>query len=191
MKNRTATSTKPNTLKASRRASPTERARVARLRRRQIRRAVLESDYEISQACESQIVSSCISRWAQKLDEMARPNTHPNYRGMSSLKATHHFAEIYASVMSDAEWVWGGSFVEHNGLESMSVANIDLMWRARATADLLGMDYERYIAAISISWVARGHDEPTPLRALIGPQAVAVATYARQLWLVADENQDF
>lgn len=181
MKNRNQTIGTPVRYKASRRAGPRERALIAHARKRAIRRAVLQPCSDVELTAEPQIIEECISPMGQALNQIARPLAAPENQEMSPLEATAHFADLYASVMSDVEWPWGDSYEPHYGLESLDIPDIESMWRARCQADLLGMEYHHYINAITISRVVRGFKTPTPLNELHGAAAMAICAFARNV----------
>lgn len=177
-------------LKAERRDGPTKRTAAKVARQIEIRRALSATDAAEATAAEDAVVDQCVSSYGRALDAMARPFRHPQYEHLSPLQATNLFAERYVVAMNDPDWPWSRDRAAvATGLPNASLAEISHFWEGRAQADILGMDYDRYISAVSVSHLGRGFDTPLRPKDLRGRPAMAVAAFADVLHREADERE--
>ena len=97
------------------------------------------------------------------------------YRPLSPLAAT----ELFARNLREELKMLGIGFAEmglEKGFESANIEVAEAIWRARQTADMLGMKYDRYIDAIITAHFESGMDE-IGLHSFSGTEAASIARY--------------
>jgi hypothetical protein len=166
-------------LKAPRRASPAARRHVKTARQIEIRRALSATEATEALAAEEAVIAQCVSGYGRDIDSIARHSRNAKYGDLSSLQATHLFAERFAVRLSDPVWPWStGPAWTVTTLADAPLEEFRHFWEGRVQADSLGMDYDLYIGAVAVSYAGLGFDVPPRPSDLQGGTALAVAALA-------------
>jgi len=160
-------------------STPPKRRKITRETRGLLYRALYELDPFEADAKEAELTSSLINIEDRRADEIGVVLKHERYRRLTPYRATALFAELYQDMFDlsgEHEQISG----LEAGLEEASLANFLHIWRARQQADVLGMEYTEYLAAVFLTNQALGSSQlprPSDLHGSVAAASAALALH--------------
>jgi hypothetical protein len=109
-------------------------------------------------------------------DALCRPLANERYRAMSTLRATQVFSQHLCEHLVSLLNIPLSDMGLDGGFENADLSVFEAIWRARQTADMLGMRYESYIDSIICAYF-EADAEQIGYDSFSGTQAAAIARY--------------